>query len=106
MRSCACVCAFAVAIWRDVAEGYAPFHVDVTTIEPVGVAATDVFHVCIGGLSSDLSAGLDSNSVCCRDNSSAHAVSLIGQSIHIIKYHTYMLLCVPNKVTCRPYVAA
>jgi hypothetical protein len=32
--TCACVHGFAVAIWRAVAEDYAPFDVDVTTFKP------------------------------------------------------------------------
>ncbi|WIA33446.1 hypothetical protein OEZ86_006578 [Tetradesmus obliquus] len=43
-----------VAIWRFVAEDYAPFDVDVTTIEPVGLSSVNISHVCIGGRSSDL----------------------------------------------------
>lgn len=39
-----------VAIWRAVAEDYAPFDVDVTTIPPpAGASMQFTSHVCIGG---------------------------------------------------------
>jgi hypothetical protein len=57
--TCLHVCGLAVAIWRAVAEDYARFDIDVTTVEPVGVSAVNVSHVCIGGLSSALSPTVD-----------------------------------------------
>jgi hypothetical protein len=42
--------AAAVAIWRAVSEDWAPFDVDVTTIQPpAGFDARFISHVCIGG---------------------------------------------------------
>jgi hypothetical protein len=41
-----------VAVWRAVAEDYAPFDVDVTTIQPASLSNTAmqyISHVCIGG---------------------------------------------------------
>jgi hypothetical protein len=39
-----------VAVWRAVAEDYAPFDVDVTTIPPAATVSTQyISHVCIGG---------------------------------------------------------
>jgi hypothetical protein len=38
-----------LAIWRAVAEDYAPFDVDVTTEEPVGVPLTQWVRCVIGG---------------------------------------------------------
>jgi hypothetical protein len=40
----------AVAVWRAVAEDYAPFDVDVTTIPPAAnIDKAYVSHACIGG---------------------------------------------------------
>jgi hypothetical protein len=60
-------CAIAVAIWRAVSEDFAPFDIDVTTINPVGVPAANVSHVCIGGLSSDLSPTVNEGGACQAD---------------------------------------
>jgi hypothetical protein len=41
-----------VAVWRAVAEDYAPFDVDITTIQPASLSNTAmqyISHVCIGG---------------------------------------------------------
>jgi hypothetical protein len=38
-----------LAIWRAVAEDYAPFDVDVTTEEPVGVALANWVRCVVGG---------------------------------------------------------
>lgn len=42
-----------VEIWQRVAEDYAPFNVDITTIDPGNFAAKQAIQVAIGGSSSD-----------------------------------------------------
>ncbi|WIA29694.1 hypothetical protein OEZ86_012176 [Tetradesmus obliquus] len=47
-----------VAIWRAVAEDYAPFDVDVTTIPPgPSISVVNVSHACIGGDGAGVSQG-------------------------------------------------
>jgi hypothetical protein len=42
-------CRTIAGIWRQVAEDFAPFNVDVTTEEPVNSPKTDWIRVVIGG---------------------------------------------------------
>jgi hypothetical protein len=52
----------AVLMWRAVAEDYAPFNIDVTTIKPSGVWGGYLIEACIGGRGTDLAAGVPDSS--------------------------------------------